>query len=107
MTESDIKRDTDKLYKMFEVKLEDIADNLLLSKINSNDNILFNIQEMIEKVFIVSAMKISNNNVSGASKLLGINRNTLAKKLKNLGADNLDNRQAQVAGDVRTSSLHR
>jgi DNA-binding NtrC family response regulator len=107
MTESDIKCDTEKLYKMFEVKLEDIADNLLLSKINSNDNILFNIQEMIEKIFIISAMKISNNNVSVASKLLGINRNTLTKKLKNLGADNSDNRQAQSLAMHRTSNLRR
>jgi DNA-binding protein Fis len=32
-------------------------------------------------------MKISNNNISNASKLLGLNRNTLSKKLKNLGAE--------------------
>jgi DNA-binding protein Fis len=90
MTESDIKHNTEKLYKMFEVKLEHIADNLLLSKINDNDNVLFNIQTIIEQVFISSAMKISNNNVSGASKLLGINRNTLSKKLKNVSVESSD-----------------
>jgi DNA-binding NtrC family response regulator len=87
MTESDIKHNTEKLYKMFEVKLEHIADNLLLSKIDDNDNVLFNIQTIIEQVFISSAMKISNNNISGASKLLGINRNTLSKKLKNVSVE--------------------
>jgi transcriptional regulator of acetoin/glycerol metabolism len=80
--------DIDKLYDLFEVKLEFIADNLLLSKTNNNDNILMNVQAVIEKVFIISAMKISNNNISKASKLLGINRNTLSKKLKELKAAN-------------------
>ncbi|MCX5807462.1 MAG: helix-turn-helix domain-containing protein [Proteobacteria bacterium] len=78
--------DIDKLYDLFEVKLEFIADNLLLSKTNNNDNVLMNVQAVIEKVFIISAMKISNNNISKASKLLGINRNTLSKKLKELKA---------------------
>jgi DNA-binding protein Fis len=105
MSELDIKRDTEKLYKIFEVKLEDIADNLLLSKINGNDNILLNIQGIIEKVFIISAMKISNNNVSAASKLLGMNRNTLAKKLKHLSVDSLDNSQVQAPEMHRTSGL--
>jgi DNA-binding protein Fis len=87
MSESDIKHNTVNLYKLIEVKLEDIADNLLLSRVNNKDSILLDIQKMIEKVFIISAMKISNNNISNASKLLGLNRNTLSKKLKNLGAE--------------------
>jgi len=41
-----------------------------------------NVQNLIEKVFIRSAMKLSGNNVSKASKLLGINRNTLSKKVR-------------------------
>lgn len=69
-------------YKHVEVKLEDIVDNLLKSKVNDHDNILMNVQNLIEKVFIRSAMKLSGNNVSKASKLLGINRNTLSKKVK-------------------------
>ena len=84
MLESDIKKDIDKLYNLIHVKLDKIADNLLLSKEKNNDNILTNIQTVIEMVFIGSAMKISNNNVSKASQLLGINRNTLSKKLKEL-----------------------
>jgi transcriptional regulator of acetoin/glycerol metabolism len=87
MSELDIKHNTVNLYKLIEVKLEDIADNLLLSRVNNKDSILLDIQKMIEKVFIISAMKISNNNISNASKLLGLNRNTLSKKLKNLGAE--------------------
>jgi transcriptional regulator of acetoin/glycerol metabolism len=84
MIYNEIDNDIDKLHKLFEVKLEFIADNLLLSKTNNNDNVLSNIQSVIEKVFIISAMKISKNNISKASKLLGINRNTLSKKLKEL-----------------------
>lgn len=72
----------DDYYKHVEVKLEDIVDKLLNSKLNDSDNVLFNVQNLIEKVFIKSAMKLSANNVSKASKLLGINRNTLSKKIK-------------------------
>jgi len=73
---------TRELYNIIEVKIEHIAHNLLLSKIHDNDNILLEVQTLIEKVFIDTAMKISNNNISKAAKLLGINRNTLSKKLK-------------------------
>ncbi len=75
-------------YKHVEVKLEDIVDKLLKSKVNDHDNILMNVQNLIEKVFIGSAMKLSGNNVSKASKLLGINRNTLSKKVKAAGNAN-------------------
>ncbi len=78
MTSSDINR----LYKQVEGKLETIVEKLLTSKINESDNILQSMQSMIERIFIASAMKIAHNNVSQASRLLGINRNTLAKKLK-------------------------
>jgi DNA-binding protein Fis len=73
------------LYNLFEVKMEHIAKNLLLSKVNGKDNVLLEVRTIIEKVFIGSAMKLSNNNISKAAKLLGINRNTLAKKLRNNG----------------------
>ena len=97
MSESDIKHNTESLYEFIEVKLEDIADNLLLSKMNNNDSVLLDVQKMIEKVFIISAMKISNNNVSSASKLLGVNRNTLSKKLKNLRAEGSDTKRTQAS----------
>ena len=73
------------LMRIFEVKIEHIAENLLLSKVNDTDNVLLEIERIIEKVFIGSAMKLSKNNISKAAKLLGINRNTLSKKLKDLG----------------------
>jgi DNA-binding protein Fis len=72
-----------KLYKQFESKLESVVDKLLASKMSEDDNLLQTIQAMTEKVFIACAMKVSNNNVTQASKLLGINRNTLSKKVKN------------------------
>jgi DNA-binding protein Fis len=39
---------------------------------------------MMERIFIAAAMRIAGDNVSRASRLLGINRNTLAKKLKEM-----------------------
>lgn len=76
--------DINRLYKQVEGKLESIVEKLLISKMNDNDNILQSVQAMMEKIFITSAMKISANNISQASKLLGINRNTLSKKLKEM-----------------------
>lgn len=76
--------DINKLYKQVEGKLESIVEKLLISKMNDNDNILQSVQVMMEKIFITSAMKISANNISQASKLLGINRNTLSKKLREM-----------------------
>ena len=79
-----IDNDTGKIYRLVEVKLEHIADNLLCSKNNNDDNVLYDIHQTIEKIFINSAMRLKNNNVTQAAKLLGINRNTLSKKLKEL-----------------------
>lgn len=76
--------DINRLYKQVEGKLDTIVEKLLISKMNDSDNILESMQSMIERIFITSAMKIANNNISQASKLLGINRNTLSKKLKEL-----------------------
>jgi DNA-binding protein Fis len=76
--------DITKLYRQIESKLEAIADRLLRSKMHDNDNILQNVQFIIERIFIAEAMKIAQSNISQASKLLGINRNTLSKKLKEI-----------------------
>ncbi|HON86041.1 MAG TPA: helix-turn-helix domain-containing protein [Syntrophorhabdaceae bacterium] len=76
--------DKTRLYNSFEIKLDDIAISLLSTNTNQKENILLTIQNYIEKIFIKTAMEISNNNISKASKLLGINRNTLSKKLKNI-----------------------
>ena len=76
--------DINKLYRQVESTLEALVDKLLISQLNVNDNILQSVQSMMEKIFITSAMKISNNNISQASKLLGINRNTLSKKIRKM-----------------------
>jgi DNA-binding protein Fis len=76
--------DINRLYKQVEGKLEVIVERLLTSKVNENDNVLQNMQTMMERIFIASAMKIANNNISQAARLLGINRNTLSKKLKEM-----------------------
>ena len=78
-----IESDSKKIYKLVEVKLEHIADNLLCTKSNG-DNVLLDVHHLIEKIFISSAMRLKNNNVTQAAKILGINRNTLSKKLKEL-----------------------
>jgi DNA-binding protein Fis len=76
--------DISRLYKQVEGKLEAIVEKLLASKMNDSDNILESMQQMIERIFITSAMKLAHNNISQASKLLGMNRNTLSKKLKEM-----------------------
>ena len=76
--------DINRLYKQVEGKLESIVEKLLVSKINENDNILLSVHTMMERIFITTAMKIAADNVSQASRLLGINRNTLSKKLKEM-----------------------
>jgi len=76
-------------YKNIEVKLESIADKLLKSNVNNDNDILLNVQNIIEKIFIESALRISRNNISNASKLLGINRNTMSKKIKEFQDKNI------------------
>ncbi|MGD0229293.1 MAG: helix-turn-helix domain-containing protein [Syntrophorhabdales bacterium] len=76
--------DINRLYKQVEGKLESIVEKLLVTKINDKDNILQSVQMMMERIFISTAMRISDNNISQASRLLGINRNTLSKKLKEM-----------------------
>ena len=76
-------KDSVNVYRLVEVKLEHIADNLLCAKSNGN-NVLLDVHHIIEKIFISSAMRLKNNNVTQAAKILGINRNTLSKKLKDL-----------------------
>lgn len=76
--------DISKLYKQVEGKLESVVEKLLTTKMDDNDNILQNVQEMMERIFIAAAMKIAHNNICQASKLLGINRNTLSKKLRQM-----------------------
>ncbi|HVN22922.1 MAG TPA: helix-turn-helix domain-containing protein [Syntrophorhabdales bacterium] len=74
--------DITKLYKTFESQLESLAEKLLSTKINDDDNVLAGVQLSIERVFIKAALKTANSNVSKAAKLLGMSRNTLIRKLK-------------------------
>ncbi len=74
-----------RLYKSFESQLEDFAEKLLTTKISEDDNILGGVQLMIERIFIRAAMRVTDSNVSKASKLLGMSRNTLIRKLKGPG----------------------
>jgi DNA-binding protein Fis len=76
--------DNSRLYRQVEGKLESIVERLLMSKMDDTDNVLQYVQGMMERIFITSAMKIAENNICHASRLLGINRNTLSKKLKQM-----------------------
>jgi DNA-binding protein Fis len=76
--------DISELYKQVQDKLESIVEKLLTSKMSDRDSILRNVHAMTERIFITSAMKLAENNVSHASRLLGVNRNTLTKKLKEM-----------------------
>jgi DNA-binding protein Fis len=84
MASREIDNNSQDIHRLIETKLEHIVDNLLCAKNDNDDNILLDIHHTIEKIFITSAMRLKNNNVTQAAKLLGINRNTLSKKLKDL-----------------------
>ena len=79
-----------KLYKQFESKLESIVDKMLVLKLGENDNALATVKTMIERVFVTSAMRLANNNISKAARLLGLNRNTLSRKLKEFEPKSVD-----------------
>jgi transcriptional regulator of acetoin/glycerol metabolism len=74
--------DINRLFKQMEFKLESVVERLLLSKAHENDNILTSMQGVMERIFVTSAMRMSQGNISRAARLLGINRNTLSKKLR-------------------------
>lgn len=76
--------DINALYRQMELKLESVVEMLLLSKVDENDNILASMQGVMERIFVTSAIRMTQGNVSRAAKLLGINRNTLSKKLKTI-----------------------
>jgi DNA-binding protein Fis len=69
--------------EIIKLKLEHVVENMLSSN-DKTDNILLDVHQTIEKIFICSAMRLKNNNVTQAAKLLGISRNTLSKKLRDL-----------------------
>jgi len=85
-TDKLIASDSNEISDVIHVKLEHIVDNLLSSK-GKTDNILLDVHQTIEKIFICSAMRLKNNNVTQAAKLLGISRNTLSKKLRDLNGN--------------------
>ena len=70
------------LYTLLDLKLDNIAENILLSKVDDGDKVYSNILSHIETIFIQAALKITDNNISKAARLLGMNRNTLSKKLR-------------------------
>jgi DNA-binding protein Fis len=82
MGDSPDSKENTKLYQSLEIKLDSIAEKILISKVSYKENIILEVQRIIERIFVNTAMKVSKNNISKAAKLLGINRNTLSKKIK-------------------------
>jgi len=74
--------DIQELYTLVNLRLDNIAEKILLSKVNDDDEVYSNILSHVEDIFIQAALRITDNNISKAARLLGINRNTLSKKLK-------------------------
>ncbi len=74
--------DISDLYSLVDLRLDSIAEKILLSKVNDDDEVYSKILSHVEDIFIQAALKISGNNISKAARLLGINRNTLSKKLR-------------------------
>lgn len=70
------------LYSLIDLKLDNIAEKILLSKVNDDEEVYSKILSHVEDIFIHAALKITRNNISKAARLLGVNRNTLSKKLR-------------------------
>ncbi len=87
MDNKDNRQDINVLYDQVELKLESIADKILTSHIKDMDGALNAVHGVVDGIFLRSAMRLAGNNITKAAKLLGINRNTLSKKLKELNLD--------------------
>lgn len=79
--------DVNRLFRQMELKLESVVERLLVSKVGEDDNVLASVQGVMERIFVRSAMRMADGNISRAAKLLGINRNTLSKKLRAIETD--------------------
>ena len=75
-------KDYNDLYSLLDLKLDNVAEKILLSKVEDGDQVYSKILSHIETIFIQAALKITDNNISKAARLLGMNRNTLSKKLR-------------------------
>jgi DNA-binding protein Fis len=69
--------------KLLEWRMQEII-NSLFNQLLPEQNLYQEIFRETEKTLITTALKGTNNNQSKAAKFLGINRNTLRKKIKEL-----------------------
>jgi DNA-binding protein Fis len=72
--------------------LEDLLERKLISTLNGVDtelefncDLFHDVISIVERILISMALKKTNNVQVAAAQFLGINRNTLRKKIKDLG----------------------
>jgi DNA-binding protein Fis len=69
--------------KLLEWRMQEIISSFF-TQLPSEQNIYQEISRETEKILIMAALKEFDNNQSKAARYLGINRNTLRKKMKDL-----------------------
>ena len=77
-------------------KFEDLVDHLV-----GNGFFLEEVVELLEKTLIERTLKCTGGNRSAASKLLGIHRNTLQRKMVEYHLDPRKARRKPVRGESR------
>lgn len=69
--------------KLLEWRMQEIVSSFF-TQLLPEQNIYYEISRETERILIMAALKEFDNNQSKAAKCLGINRNTLRKKIKDL-----------------------
>ncbi len=77
-------------------KFEDLVDHLM-----GNGFFLQEVVELLERTLIERMLKRTGGNRSAASKLLGIHRNTLQRKMAEYGLDARKTRRKPVRSESR------
>jgi DNA-binding protein Fis len=81
-----------KLDQIEDLSLEDLLERKLIKTLNGVDTelefdcaLFHDVISIVERILIKMALKKTNNVQVAAAQFLGINRNTLRKKIKDLG----------------------
>ncbi len=81
-----------KLDQIEDLSLEELLERKLIKTLNGVDtelefdcDLFHDVISIVERILITMALKKTNNVQVAAAQFLGINRNTLRKKIKDLG----------------------